>query len=239
MKRRVKVARKNGSRETPAGPSATKAVRARSLPSNGTRKKKGPVKIGIVAIQGDFAAHAAMLRALGAATVEVRTVEDLKGCDGVVLPGGESTTQLQFLKEEGLFNAIRRFSKQGGAVFGTCAGAILLASRVNNPPQESLGLLDMTVLRNGYGRQLASDVFYEPSKLKQDPLEMVFIRGPIIEELGKGIEVLARHEGKPALVEKGNVLAATFHPELTDDTTVHAHFLEMAAAHVAEGTGAR
>lgn len=197
------------------------------------------MKIGIVAIQGDFAAHAAMLRALGAATVEVRTVEDLKGCDGVVLPGGESTTQLQFLKEEGLFNAIRRFSKQGGAVFGTCAGAILLASRVNNPPQESLGLLDMTVLRNGYGRQLASDVFYEPTKLKQAPLEMVFIRGPIIEELGKGIEVLARHEGKPALVEKGNVLAATFHPELTDDTTVHAHFLEMAAAHVAEGTGAR
>jgi 5'-phosphate synthase pdxT subunit len=156
-----------------------------------------------------------------------------------VLPGGESTTQLQFLKEEGLFDAIRKFSKQGGAVFGTCAGAILLASKVNNPPQESLGLLDMTVLRNGYGRQLASDVFYEPSKLKREPLEMVFIRGPIIEELGKGIEVLARHEGKPALVEKGNVLAATFHPELTDDTTVHAHFLEMAAAHAAENAGAR
>ena len=110
---------------------------------------------------------------------------------------------------------------------------------MNNPPQESLGLLDMTVLRNGYGRQLASDVFYEPSKLKQEPLEMVFIRGPIIEELGKGIEVLARHEGKPALVEKGNVLAATFHPELTDDTTVHAYFLEMAAAHAAENASAR
>jgi 5'-phosphate synthase pdxT subunit len=189
------------------------------------------MKIGIVAIQGDFAAHAAMLQALGAETVEVRTVEDLKGCDGIVLPGGESTTQLQFLKEEGLFDAIREFSRRGGAVFGTCAGAILLAARVKNPDQESLGLLDMTVLRNGYGRQLASDVFLGDSTLKKDPLEMVFIRGPIIEEVGKGISVLARHEGRPALVEKGNVLAATFHPELTDDSTVHAHFLELAAAH--------
>lgn len=182
-----------------------------------------------MAIQGDFAAHAAMLQELGAETVEVRTVQDLKGCDGIVLPGGESTTQLQFLKEEGLFDAIRRFSRQGGAIFGTCAGAILLATQVKNPPQESLGLLEMTVLRNGYGRQLASDVFFGPSTLKQEPLEMVFIRGPIIEEVGKDITVLARHEGKAALVEKGNVLAATFHPELTDDTTVHEHFLEMAA----------
>ena len=100
---------------------------------------------------------------------------------------------------------------------------------MTNPEQESLGLLDMTVLRNAYGRQLASDVFWGESKLKKEPLEMVFIRGPIIEETGKGISVLAMHEGKPALVEKGNVLAATFHPELTDDPTVHAHFLEMAA----------
>ena len=145
------------------------------------------MKIGIVAIQGDFAAHAAMLETLGAETLEVRTVEDLVGCDGIVL-----------------------------------------ATQVKNPPQESLGLLDMTVLRNGYGRQLASDVFFGDSTLKKDPLEMVFIRGPIIEEVGKGISVLARHEGKPALVERGNILAATFHPELTDDTTVHAHFLEMA-----------
>ena len=197
------------------------------------------MKIGIVAIQGDFAAHAAILQQLGAETVEVRTVQDMEGCDGIVLPGGESTTQLQFLKEEGLFDAIRKFSKQGGAVFGTCAGAILLASKVTNPAQESLGLLDMTVLRNGYGRQLASDVFFGPSTLKREPLEMVFIRGPIIEAVGKGIEVLARHEGKPALVEKDNVLAATFHPELTDDTAVHEHFLEMAAAHAAEGAAVR
>jgi 5'-phosphate synthase pdxT subunit len=192
------------------------------------------MKIGIVAVQGDFAAHAAMLRGLGAETVEVRTVKDLEGCDGVVLPGGESTTQLQFLQEEGLFEAIRQFAKQGGAVFGTCAGAILLATKVKNPAQESLGLLDMTVLRNGYGRQLASDVFFGESALKKEPLEMVFIRGPVIEEVGKGIAVLASHEGKPALVEKNNVLAATFHPELTDDTAVHAHFLEMAARGAAQ-----
>jgi len=197
------------------------------------------VKIGIVAVQGDFAAHAAMLQELGAETVEVRTVQDLEGCDGIVLPGGESTTQLQFLKEEGLFDAIRRFSKQGGAIFGTCAGAILLATRVNNPPQESLGLLDMTILRNGYGRQLASDVFFGPSTLKQEPLEMVFIRGPIIEEMGKDITVLARHAGKAALVEKGNILAATFHPELTDDTTVHEHFLAMVAKAPAKAAAGR
>jgi len=213
---------------TKAGRSAARAASARPNDLRPARKKKGPMKIGIVAIQGDFAAHAAMLEMLGAETLEVRTVEDLAGCDGIVLPGGESTTQLQFLKEEGLFDAIREFSRRGGAVFGTCAGAILLATQVKNPQQESLGLLDMTVLRNGYGRQLASDVFFGDSTLKKDPLEMVFIRGPIIEEVGKGISVLARHEGKPALVEKGNVLAATFHPELTDDTTVHEHFLEMA-----------
>ena len=204
-------------------------MRARLHPSNEGGKKKSPVKIGIVAIQGDFAAHAAMLRALGAETVEVRTVEDLEGCDGVVLPGGESTTQLQFLKEEGLFDAIRKFSKQGGAVFGTCAGAILLATEVKNPPQEPLGLLDMTVLRNGYGRQVHSDVVSGPSTLKKDPLEMVFIRGPIFERIGSGVGVLAEFAGKPALVQKAHILAAAFHPELTDDTTVHQHFLELAA----------
>jgi 5'-phosphate synthase pdxT subunit len=187
------------------------------------------MKIGILAVQGDFEAHAAMLRELGAETIEVRTVEDLKGCHGLVLPGGESTTQLQFLQEEGLYDAIREFSDEGGAVFGTCAGAILLANRVKNPEQESLKLMDMTVLRNGYGRQVASDVFFGDSTLKKEPLEMVFIRGPIIEKIGPGIRVLAKHQGKPVLVERGRILAATFHPELTSDTTVHQHFLDLAA----------
>lgn len=185
------------------------------------------MKIGILAIQGDFEAHAAMLRSLGADTVEIRTVADLDGCDGLVLPGGESTTQLQFLQEEGLYDAIRRFSDDGHAVFGTCAGAILLATKVKNPAQDSLKLLDMTVLRNGYGRQLASDVFFGACSLKKEPLEMVFIRGPIIEKVGSGLTVLAKHDGKPVLVQNGHVLAATFHPELTDDPTVHQHFLSL------------
>jgi pyridoxal 5'-phosphate synthase pdxT subunit len=187
------------------------------------------MKIGILAIQGDFQAHATILHNLGVDTVEVRTVADLDGCNGLVLPGGESTTQLQFLQEEGLYDAIRKFSADGHAMFGTCAGAILLATHVKNPAQDSLKLLGMTVLRNGYGRQLASDVFFGPSSLKKAPLEMVFIRGPIIEKVAPGVTVLAKLDGHPTLVQKGNILAATFHPELTSDTTVHKHFLQLAA----------
>jgi len=186
------------------------------------------VKIGILAVQGDFAAHAAMLEGMGIETVEVRTPADMEGCAGLILPGGESTTQLQFLQEEGLAETIKKFAGDGHAVFGTCAGAILLASDVENPKQESLGLLDMTVLRNGYGRQIASDVFSGKSTLKDEPLEMVFIRGPIIERTGPGIEILAKHAGKPAIVQKGRLLATTFHPELTSDTTVHEYFLKLA-----------
>lgn len=188
------------------------------------------MKIGILAVQGDFAAHAAMLAELGAETVEVRTVADLEGCDGLILPGGESTTQLQFLQEEGLFDAVKKFAADGGAIFGTCAGAILLATEVKNPAQASLGLLDMTVLRNAYGRQLASDVFFGASQLTDVPMEMVFIRAPVIDRVGAGVEVLAEYGGKPVLVRKANVMAATFHPELTEDSTVHRHFLELVAA---------
>jgi 5'-phosphate synthase pdxT subunit len=187
------------------------------------------VKIGILAVQGDFAAHAAMLAGMGIEAAEVRAREDLAGCDGLILPGGESTTQLQFLQEEGLYDAIKKFAAEDKAIFGTCAGAILLATEVKNPLQESLGLLDMTVLRNGYGRQVHSDVVSGPSTLKKEPMEMVFIRGPIFERVGPGVEVLAEYAGKPALVQKGNILAAAFHPELTNDTTVHQRFLELAA----------
>lgn len=186
------------------------------------------MKIGILAVQGDFAAHAAMLASMGIDSLEVRTCEDLAGCDGLILPGGESTTQLQFLQEEGLYDAIKKFAADGKAILGTCAGAILLATEVKNPQQESLGLLDMTVLRNGYGRQVHSDVVSGPSKLKSEPMEMVFIRGPIFERVGRDIEVLAEYAGKPALVQKGHILAAAFHPELTNDTTVHRHFLNQA-----------
>ena len=187
------------------------------------------MKIGILAVQGDFEAHTAMLERLGIDTIEVRAPAGMEGCDGLILPGGESTTQLQFLQEEGLFETIKRFAADGHAVFGTCAGAILLATDVQNPKQDSLGLLDMTVLRNGYGRQIASDVFSTRSTLKSDPLEMVFIRGPIIDRVGPGVEVLAKHAGKPSMVQKGRLLATTFHPELTSDTTVHEYFLKLAA----------
>jgi|SRR5580692_11435028 5'-phosphate synthase pdxT subunit len=209
-----------------AAPLRRRARRAVPLRIDGAHD----VKIGILAVQGDFAAHAAMLAGLGAETVEVRKVNDLDGCDGLILPGGESTTQLQFLQEEGLFDAVKKFATEGGAVFGTCAGAILLATEVKNPPQASLGLLDMTVLRNAYGRQLASDVFSGSSKLMDAPMEMVFIRAPVIERVGPGAEVLAECGGKPVLVQRANVMAATFHPELTQDSTVHRLFLELIAA---------
>jgi pyridoxal 5'-phosphate synthase pdxT subunit len=197
------------------------------------------VKIGILAVQGDFEAHAAMLAELGVETIEVRTVKDLEGCDGLILPGGESTTQLQFLQEEGLCDAVRKFAADGHAIFGTCAGAILLATKVENPEQASLGLLEMTVLRNAYGRQIASDIVIGSCRLKDEPLEMVFIRAPIIESVGAGVEVLAEYAGKPALVQKGRLMAATFHPELTSDTTVHKHFLELAKARASEAAFAR
>jgi pyridoxal 5'-phosphate synthase pdxT subunit len=193
------------------------------------------VKIGILAVQGDFEAHAEMLRSMGVESAEVRTPEDLENCDGLILPGGESTTQLQFLKEEGLEEAIRKFAAADKAIFGTCAGAILLASEVKNPQQESMGLLDMTVLRNGYGRQVHSNVVSGPTTLKSEPLEMVFIRGPIIERVGPNVEVLAEYAGKPALVQRGRVMASAFHPELTSDTTVHDRFVKLATEGVQNG----
>jgi 5'-phosphate synthase pdxT subunit len=187
------------------------------------------MQIGILAIQGDFDAHAKALNRLGAAHTFVRRPEDLAKVDGVILPGGESSTHLKVMSEEGLFDALKGFAANGGAFFGTCAGAILLAREVHGPAQASLGLLDVTILRNGYGRQLASDVHMGKTKLGTEPLEMVFIRAPIIESVGRGIEVLAEDAGHPVLVRQGRVMASTFHPELTDDTTVHEHFLKLTA----------
>ena len=193
------------------------------------------IKVGVLAVQGDFEAHAERLKELGAEAVEVRTPEQLASCDALILPGGESTTQLQFLQEEGLAEAIRSFAANGRPVFGTCAGAILLATRVKNPEQASLGLMEMTVLRNAYGRQMASDVFFGPSKLSNEPMEMVFIRGPIIDSVGPGVDVLAEYAGKPVLVRKGNLMAATFHPELSADPSVHEYFLKLTADRKQEG----
>jgi pyridoxal 5'-phosphate synthase pdxT subunit len=185
------------------------------------------MKTGILAIQGDYEAHARALDRLGARHSFVRLPGDLEGLSGIILPGGESTTHLKVMTEEGLFDALKQFAADGGAFFGTCAGAILLASRVHGPPQDSLALLDISILRNGYGRQLASDVHMGPTKLRKEPLEMVFIRAPIIESIGKGIEVLAEDAGHPVLVQQGKIMASTFHPELTDDPIVHERFLAL------------
>jgi 5'-phosphate synthase pdxT subunit len=186
------------------------------------------MKIGVLAIQGDYEAHGRMLERLGVEPVYVRTPADLAGLRGLIIPGGESTTHMKILSEEGLLEALRKYSAEGGAFFGTCAGAILLAREVHNPDQASLGFLDISVLRNGYGRQLASDVHLGQSKLKEAPLEMVFIRAPIIESVGPGVKILAEDAGHPVLVEQGRILAATFHPELTADSTIHEYFIKMA-----------
>ena len=186
------------------------------------------MNIGILAIQGDYEAHAKMLERMGVAYTYVRRPEDLKGVSGVILPGGESTTHLKVMTEEGLFDALKQFASNGGAFFGTCAGTILLAREVHGPSQESLALLDVSVLRNGYGRQLASDVHLGQTKIAEAPVEMVFIRAPIIESVGKGVEVLAEDAGHPVLVRQGKILASTFHPELTGDSSVHEYFLKMA-----------
>ena len=189
------------------------------------------MKIGIVAIQGDYQAHAKALDRLGVAHQYVRLPADLAEVSGVILPGGESTTHLKVMTEEGLFAALKDFAASGGAFFGTCAGAILLAREVHGPAQQSLGLLDASILRNGYGRQLASDVHTGSSTLSDAPLEMVFIRAPIIETVGQNVDILAAEGGHPVLVQQGRILACTFHPELTSDPTVHAHFLTLANGH--------
>lgn len=190
--------------------------------------EKKPIKVCVLAVQGDYEAHAAALNRAGAEVVFVRTVADMRGINALVLPGGESSTQLQFITEEGLDSAIQEFAAHDGAILGTCAGAILLARKVTNPAQKSLGIADLTIARNAYGRQLASEIRTGKSKVSDHPLEMVFIRAPIIEKVGREVEVLAESEGKPVLVKQGRVLVATFHPELTADPTIHEYFLRLA-----------
>ncbi len=183
--------------------------------------------IGILALQGDFEAHQRALERAGARGVQVRTAAELERADGLILPGGESTTMLKLLHVENLLEPLRRFG-QHRPVFGTCAGAILLASHVMNPTQESLALIDIDVERNAYGRQLDSRVAQIDGA--QGPMEAVFIRAPIIRRLGSGVRVLARYNGDPVLVEQGLHMAATFHPELTGDGRVHRLFLDKLAA---------
>ena len=191
-------------------------------------------RIGVLAIQGDYAAHADALTDAGADPVEVRSPEQLDGLDGLILPGGESTTMLKFLEREhpgrpNFFDALKTYASRM-PVFGTCAGAILLAREVRSPAQRSLGAMDAIVERNAYGRQIDSSILLEATSLAGEPLEMVFIRAPRIVEIGPSVEVLARRDGFPALIRQGNLMAATFHPELSVDRRVHRLFVETAIA---------
>jgi 5'-phosphate synthase pdxT subunit len=189
------------------------------------------VKVGVLSLQGDFAAHGAMLERLGAEPVYVREAGQLDDIAGLVIPGGESTTMLKLMRYEGLFEPLVAFGRRK-PVFGTCAGAILMARHVTGPEQESFGLVDLDVERNAYGRQIDSRVAQivpEPefeARAGSGSLEAVFIRAPIIRQTGAGIQVLARYNGYPVLVEQDRHLVATFHPELTADPRVHKLFLE-------------
>jgi pyridoxal 5'-phosphate synthase pdxT subunit len=207
---------------------ATKAAeQARENASN-----TNSLNIGVLALQGDYDAHARAFTSRGARTVLVRKPNELASLDGLVMPGGESTTMLKFLEKDGFFDAIGKFAA-AKSVFATCAGCILLAREVLHPKQRSLGVLDATVERNAYGRQIDSTILTLPTELPGGPLEMVFIRSPRITRVGNGVEVLARRDGFPTLVRQGHLLAATFHPEMSADTRVQQLFLEMVRANSA------
>jgi 5'-phosphate synthase pdxT subunit len=186
------------------------------------------LKIGILALQGDFEAHARRVAELGGVPVEVRKPEQLDEVDGLIIPGGESSVFLHLLGSDG-FQRLAEFVRSRPA-FGTCAGCILLAREVENPAQKGIGALDITVRRNAYGRQIDSIILEGPSTLAGPPLEQVYIRAPRIERVGPTVEVLASRDGHPVLIRQGKLLAATFHPELSADTRVHALFLRMVEA---------
>lgn len=192
------------------------------------------MRIGVLALQGDFDAHRKRLEELGAEVVLIKKTEQLAGIDGLVIPGGESSTFLKLLGESG-FEQLRKFVSTK-PTFGTCAGAILLAKEVENPKQTGLGVIDIAIRRNAYGRQIDSSIregkllLARPGKGKptEHSMEMVFIRAPKIERLGPGVEVLASENGDPVVVRQGRAMAATFHPELSDDPSIHKIFLDMA-----------
>lgn len=187
------------------------------------------MQIGVLALQGAFAKHLAILNQLGVKSCEVRTAKDLENLDGLIIPGGESTTMLWFMNDENLFEPLKAFVKTH-PTFGTCAGAILLAKDVQNPKQASLEAMDITVERNSYGRQVDSfTATVDIPALGQEPLELVFIRAPGIIKVGDKVEILATYKNQPVLVKQGCYLAATFHPELTKDSRVHKLFLDMVA----------
>ncbi|TSA86173.1 pyridoxal 5'-phosphate synthase glutaminase subunit PdxT [Deinococcus detaillensis] len=201
-----------------------------------------PPTIGVLALQGAFREHKRLLQTLGAHVIEVRLPHQLGGLSGLILPGGESTTIGNLMVEYGLISAIQEFHAAGGAIFGTCAGAILLARTIHGTPpqfgeQPSLDLMDITVQRNAFGRQV--DSFRTPLDVSgfETPFPAVFIRAPVIAAVGEGVEVLARHQDQIVLARQGNVLAGSFHPELTGDARIHELFLNMNRSAQAVGSG--
>lgn len=192
-----------------------------------TKAAKAPV-IGVLALQGAYDAHARTLFSLGAIPQLIRRPDQLETLDGLIIPGGESTTFLKHLERDGFFDILNTFVRET-PTFGTCAGVILLATDVMNPKQASLAALDVTVERNAYGRQIDSTILNELTELPGGPIEMVFIRAPRITRTGPDVETLATRDGSPVLVRQGNLLAATFHPELSRDSRVHKLFLDMVA----------
>ena len=188
-------------------------------------------RIGVLALQGDFQAHAAALERAGAEAVEVRSPAHLEGVSGLILPGGESTALLRLMRPERMDQAIADFHRDGGALFGTCAGLILLATRVEGPEQESLGLIDLTVARNAYGRQVESFVGQGRILLNGGPAlasEMVFIRAPRIRRVGPGVQALGWLGDEAVLARSGRILVATFHPEMSGRDELHRYFVALA-----------
>lgn len=186
------------------------------------------LRIGVLALQGNFARHAQAFDGLDQPVDEVRHVRQLEGLAGLIIPGGETTTLLNLMQDEPWFEALREFHARGGALFGTCAGAILLSREVHDPVQPSLGLLDATIRRNAFGRQIDSFETRIDLAGSDHPLTAVFIRAPRFEQIGPGVDVLARFDDEPVLVRQDRVLAATFHPELTTDRQLQRMFVEMA-----------
>ncbi len=186
--------------------------------------------IGVLALQGAYDAPRPCYHRARRHPKLIRRPNQLEGIDGLIIPGGESTTFLKHLERDGFFSVLNTFVRDT-PTFGTCAGVILLAKDVHNPPQPSLAALDVTVERNAYGRQIDSTILTEPTSLPGGPIEMVFIRAPRITRTGPEVEVLASREGSPVLVRQGHLLAATFHPELSADTRVHQLFLDLVTKH--------
>jgi 5'-phosphate synthase pdxT subunit len=186
-------------------------------------------KIGVLALQGDFSKHLNAIAAAGACGVEVRESSDIEKVDGIIIPGGESTTVGKLLDRYRMIEPLKQFAASGKPVYGTCAGGILLAKHIEKYNQVKLDILDITIVRNAYGRQIESFEADIPAPLLgQTPLRGVFIRAPVITRVGEGVQVIARFDGNPVFVRQGSVIVTTFHPELTDDLRVHRFFLSLA-----------